>query len=53
MNLHTLEELKELIAAKLSLEEILDILGWDIPDLLEAVEDSIEEEQSAFEKAVR
>lgn len=50
---HTIEELKELIAAKLSLEEILDILGWNIQDLLEAIEDEIVVLQEEFEKAVR
>lgn len=50
---HTVEELKELIAAKLSLEEIMDILGWNIEDLLEVLEDEIEMLQEDFEKAVR
>lgn len=50
---HTIEELKELLAAKLSLEEIMDILGWNIPDLLEAIEDDITIMQEEFEEAVR
>lgn len=50
---HTVEELKQLIAAKLTLEEIMDILGWDIGDLLETLEDEIEMLQEEFEKAIR
>lgn len=50
---HTVEELKQLIAAKLTLEEIMDILGWDIGDLLETLEDEIEMLQEEFEEAIR
>ncbi len=49
---NNLEELKELIAAKLSVEEILDILGWDNYDLVDALEDYIEEFQEEFQEAV-
>ena len=47
-----LDELKELIAAQLSIEQLLDILGWGMYDLVEVLEDYIEECQEEFEEAV-
>jgi hypothetical protein len=47
-----LDELKELIAAQLSIEQLLDILGWGMYDLVEVLEDYIEEFQEEFEDAV-
>jgi hypothetical protein len=49
---HNLEELKDCISKQLSIEEILDLLGWDIADLVEKLSDEIEENQEAFEKAL-
>jgi len=50
---HTLEELKILIAAKLSIEDIMDILGWEIPELLNAIEDDIDLYAEEFEEAIK
>ena len=49
---NNLEELKQLIAAKLSIEEIMDILGWTSVELVDALEDYIDEKQQEFERAV-
>ncbi len=49
---NNLDELKQLIAAKLSIEEILDILGWTNVDLVDALEEYIDEQQEEFERAV-
>lgn len=48
-----LPELKDLIAARLSVEEIFDILGWNMFDFVEAIESYIEDEHEAFEEACR
>jgi len=48
---HSHDELKALIAAKLSVEEILDILGWEMPDLVEALSDEIDLYAEDFESA--
>lgn len=48
-----LEELKELVAAELSLEEIMDILGWTNIDLVEALEEYINDNFLEFAKAVK
>jgi len=45
------KELLDLIAAKLSLEEILDILGWTTFELVEAIQDDIEELEDEFRDA--
>jgi hypothetical protein len=47
------EELKDLIAAELSVEEILDILGWETMELVDALEDYIKEQEDDFKDAVR
>ena len=49
----TFDELKDLIAAELSMEEIMDILGWETPELVEALEEYIKEQETEFRKAVR
>ncbi len=49
----TFEELKDLIAAELSVEEIMDILGWETPELVDALEDYIKEFEEEFKQAVR
>lgn len=40
-----MEELKLLIPAKLDVIEFLDIIGYDLADLVEILEDEIEEHQ--------
>lgn len=50
---HSFEELKDLIAAELSVEEILDILGWETMELVDALEDYIKEQEDDFKDAVR
>ena len=52
MGYHNQEELKALIAAKLSIEEILDILGWEMTDLVESLSDEIDLYAEEFEDAV-
>lgn len=49
---HNNNELKDLIAAKLTVEQILDILGWEMADLVEALSEEIEIYQDDFEEAV-
>ena len=51
MGYHNNEELKALIAAKLSIEEILDILGWEMTDLVEHLSDEIDLYADHFEAA--
>jgi len=48
---HNNTELKDLIAAKLSVEQILDILGWEMADLVEALSSEIEQYAEEFEEA--
>lgn len=45
-------ELKDLIAAQLSIEEILDILGWENIELVEALEEYITEKEQEFKDAL-
>lgn len=45
-------DLKALIAAQLSIEEILDILGWEEFDLVDALEDYINEKEAEFREAL-
>lgn len=52
MMYHNNNELKDLIAAKLTVEQILDILGWEMADLVEALSEEIEIYQDDFEEAV-
>jgi hypothetical protein len=49
----TMDELKALIVAKLDVLEFLDILGYDVADLVEVLEDEIEENQQELERACR
>lgn len=46
------DELKALIASKLSIEEILDILGWTNIELVDAIEEVIMEQADDFQEAV-
>jgi hypothetical protein len=48
-----IEELKALIVARLDVFEFLDILGFEMDDLVEALEEEIENNQEQFEQAVR
>jgi hypothetical protein len=50
--MHTIEELKALIAAKLELDTVLDILGWSFEEFLDVIEDHIEDNRTEFEDAV-
>lgn len=46
----TRDELKELIARRLDVLEFLDIIGYDMPELVEALNDEIEDN---FEELLR
>lgn len=48
----SLEELKELISAKLTPDEILDILGWETYELVDALEEYIKEYEAEFQNAI-
>jgi hypothetical protein len=48
-----LEELLNLIACRLSVDEVLDILDWELYELLEALKPHINDNYSEFLKAVR
>jgi len=47
---HSLEELKELLASTLDIEEFLDLLELDMNDLVEICSDHIEENQEEIEE---
>lgn len=47
-----LEQLKESIAARLDVEQILDILGFSTYELVEALEEQIEEFTEEFKAAL-
>lgn len=49
--LHNKEELLALVAAKLSIEEILDILEWDVYNLVEKIQEEIMENAEEFQEA--
>ena len=53
MGLTKMEELKALIIHNLDVEELLDILGMDLADLVEKLEDEIEENFDDLMKAVQ
>jgi hypothetical protein len=48
-----IEELKEKIAAQLSVEEVLDLLDYTLFDLVELLEDDIEKRRKEFLLALR
>jgi hypothetical protein len=48
-----LEELKLLIAANLDVYELLDVLGIDMTDLCDILEEQIEENESQLRRIVR
>ncbi len=50
---HNISELKELIASTLSIEQIMDILDFDVYDLIDALEAEIEERGEEFEDAIK
>jgi hypothetical protein len=47
------EELKELIKAKLDVTQFLDLLGWDLSDLVEALSEEIDTNADIFTEACR
>jgi len=49
---YSLQTLKELVAAKLSPEEIMDVLGWTTYELVDAIEDAIREAHEEFEEVL-
>ncbi len=49
---YDLDTLKNLISKQLDIHEIMDILGWDIPELLDVLEPYVEEAQEEFEDAL-
>ncbi len=48
-----MEELKQLIIHNLDIEELLDILGMDMADLVEKLEEEIEENFDELMEAVQ
>jgi hypothetical protein len=52
MNYHNLEELKKLLAAKFSPEELCELLGLSTYALVECLSEYIEEHQDMLEEAV-
>ena len=46
------QELLALVAATLSIEEILDLLDWTTEDLVETLADEIYYKREAFEEAL-
>lgn len=46
------EQLKQHIIAKLSMEEVLDIIGFDVEDLVYALEEEIKHFEDEFTEAV-
>jgi hypothetical protein len=47
------DELKDLIVAKLDVTEFLDILGYDLADIIDKFEEEINEYHSEFVSAVQ
>lgn len=47
----TAADVKHLIASRLDVDEFLDILGWTMFDLVEALEDQIDEKLEEFLEA--
>lgn len=50
---HNLTELLDLVAARLTPEELLDVLEMSMWDLVEKLKDDIESKQEEVERAVR
>jgi len=48
-----LQELKILIPAKLDVTEFLDIIGYELADLVEVLEEEIEEHQAQLSAACK
>lgn len=51
--MNDIEELKALIIAKLDVLEFLDIIGYELADLVEVLEDEIDEYSEEFARACR
>ena len=47
------DELKDLIVAKLDVTEFLDILGYDLADIIDKFEEEIHEYRDEFVSAVQ
>lgn len=47
------EELKDLIAAKLDVYQLLDILELDVPELLDYLDDRLDQYSTVLEAATR
>ncbi len=50
--MHNTEELIELIAAELTLDEVMDVLGWDLHELLWNITDVVKDNADEFMKVV-
>lgn len=49
-----IQQLKDRIATTMDVTDFLDILGWELPDLLEVLEDQIfEEHYTRLDRAAR
>lgn len=51
--MYNTDELKLALAARLDVYEVFDILGWEMLDFLDAIEDHVEENRDDFEDALR
>lgn len=49
----SLDDLKASIAAKLDVDEFLDVLGYELIDILDKFDDEIEENRVAYQEACR
>jgi hypothetical protein len=47
------KELKELITAKLDVSQFLDLLGWELSDLVEALSEEVHANRELFTEACR
>ena len=50
---HSIEELKELVAKRLTLDELLDVLGMDMQDVVDLLEEAIYKNQEEVEEACK
>jgi hypothetical protein len=50
---HNVEELMDLASKRLTPEELLDLLGMDMVDLVEKLKDEITESKEEIERAIR
>lgn len=52
MNKQELNDLLGLVAAQMTVDQVLDILGWDINDLLYEIREEINANAELFEAAL-